>query len=280
SANSTLTGPLSIPVAGYTELCNGGTCVPQAGTTQQLDSLADRVMYRLAYRNFGDHESLVVNHSVAPTAGGGGVRWYEIRSPAGTPTVYQQSTYAPDTRYRWMGSGAMDRVGDLAVGYSLSSATMNPAIAYTGRTPTDPLGTLEAETILINGTGSQLSGLKRWGDYSSMAIDPVDDCTFWYTTEYLTASGTFNWHTRVGTFKFANCSSLPPPTVVAITPLNGPSSGGTQVTISGTAFQPGATATIGGVALSGVGADAVTKLVGTIGSYESRNGTAGDLLHS
>src|SRR2546423_8932830 len=128
-----------------------------------------------------------------------------------------------------MGSAAMDRVGDIAVGYSLSSATMNPAIAYTGRTPTDPLSALEAETILVSGTGSQLSGLKRWGDYSSMAIDPIDDCTFWYTTEYLTASGTFNWHTRVGTFKFANCSSLPPPTVTAITPANGPSSGGTAV---------------------------------------------------
>ena len=274
SANSTLTGPITIPVAGYTELCNGGTCVPQAGTTQQLDSLADRVMYRLAYRNFGDHEALVVNHSVAPTAGGGGVRWYEIRSPGGTPTAYQQSTYAPDTRYRWMGSAAMDRVGDIAVGYSLSSATMNPAIVYTGRTPTDPLGTLMAETILINGTGSQLSGLKRWGDYSSMAIDPVDDCTFWYTTEYLTASGTFNWHTRVGTFKFANCSSLPPPTVVAITPLNGPSSGGTQVTISGTAFQPGATATIGGVALSGVGVTAGTTLIGTTGAHAPSTGNA------
>src|SRR5437899_3878335 len=178
SANSTLTGPTTIPVAGYTELCSGGTCVAQAGTTQQLDSLADRIMYRLAYRNFGDHESLVVNHSVAPTAGGGGVRWYEIRSPA-TPTVYQQSTYAPDTRYRWMGSAAMDRVGDIAVGYSLSSATMNPAIAYSGRTPSDPLNTLQSETVLINGSGSQTSGLRRWGDYSSMAIDPVDDCTFW-----------------------------------------------------------------------------------------------------
>src|SRR5437870_6074367 len=222
SANSTLTGPITIPVAGYTELCNGGTCVPQAGTTQQLDSLADRIMYRLAYRNFGDHEALVVNHSVAPTAGGGGVRWYEIRSPGATPTVYQQSTFAPDTRYRWMGSAAMDRVGDIAVGYSLSSATMNPAIVHTGRTPTDPLGTLMAETILISGTGSQLAALRRWGDYSSLALDPTDDCTVWYTSELAAASGTVILHPHVGTFKFANCSSLPPPTVVAITPLNGP----------------------------------------------------------
>src|SRR5438552_1879821 len=274
SANSMLTGPITIPVAGYTELCNGGTCVPQAGTTQQLDSLADRVMYRLAYRNFGDHEALVVNHSVAPTAGGGGVRWYEIRSPGGSPTVYQQSTFAPDARYRWMGSAAMDRVGDIAVGYSVASATMNPAIAYTGRTPTDPLGTLDAETILISGTGSQLSGLKRWGDYSSMAIDPVDDCTFWYTTEYLTASGTFNWHTRVGTFKFANCTNLPPPTVVAIDPVNGSSAGGTSVIITGMAFQSGATATIGGVALTGVIVTGDTTLTGTTGAHAPSTGNA------
>jgi len=149
TANSTVTGPSAIPVAGFTELCNGGTCVPQAGTNQTLDSLADRLMYRLAYRNFGDHDALLVTHSVAPSAGGGGVRWYEIRSPGGAPTVYQQSSYAPDTRYRWMPSAAMDGIGNVGVGYSLSSATMNPAIAYTGRLVTEPLNTLEAETLLI-----------------------------------------------------------------------------------------------------------------------------------
>src|SRR5712691_2807221 len=272
SANSTLTGPSAVPVAGYTELCNGGICVPQAGTAQQLDSVADRLMYRLAYRNLGDHESLVVNHSVAPTAGGG-IRWYEIRSPGDTPTVFQQSTYAPDTRYRWMGSAAMDKAGDIAVGYSLSSSTMNPAIAYSGRTPTDPLDTLEAETILVSGTGSQLTSLSRWGDYSSMAIDPVDDCTFWYTTEYLTANGTYNWHTRVGTFRFANCTNLPPPTVTSITPLNGPSSGGTLVTITGT-FHAGATAAIGGVALSGVTVTGDAILTGTTGAHAPGAGNA------
>src|SRR5262249_24058890 len=104
-ANSTLTGPTSLPVAAFSEACNGGTCIPQTGTSQQLDSLADRVMYRLAYRNFGDHEALVTNHSV--TSGGvSGVRWYEIRSPGGTPTVFQQSTFQPDSTYRWMGSVA------------------------------------------------------------------------------------------------------------------------------------------------------------------------------
>jgi hypothetical protein len=130
-ANSTFTGPTVIPVAAFSPLCAGGTCVPQAGTTQQLDSLADRLMYRPAYRNFGTHESLVVNHSV--TAGsGGGVRWYEIQNPSGTPTVAQQSTFAPDSNYRWMGSIAMDQAGDMAVGYSVSRSSLHPTIRYTG----------------------------------------------------------------------------------------------------------------------------------------------------
>src|SRR5881392_2306734 len=109
-AASTFSGPTSIPVAGFTAACNGGgTCIPQSGTTNKLDSLADRLMYRLAYRNFGDHESIVVNHSV--TAGSSvGIRWYELRNPNGNPTIYQQGTYAPDAAYRWMGSIAMDHV--------------------------------------------------------------------------------------------------------------------------------------------------------------------------
>jgi hypothetical protein len=211
-ASSTLNGPSSIPVAAFTAACNGGgTCIPQSGTGNKLDSLADRLMYRLAYRNFGDHESLVVNHSV--TAGSSvGIRWYEIRDPGGTPNVYQQSTYAPDSTYRWMGSMAMDHSGDIGVGYSASSSSIKPAIRYTGRVATDPLSTLQAETTLIQGTGAQTGSLHRWGDYSSTAVDPSDDCTFWYTTEYLSANGSFNWRTRLGSFKFPTCSSAPPPT--------------------------------------------------------------------
>src|SRR5882762_5202774 len=120
-ANSTFTGPTVIPVAAFSPLC-GGACVPHPGTTQQLDSLADRLMYRLAYRNFGTRESLVVNHSVV-AGSGGGVRWYEIQNPSGTPTIAQQSTFAPDSSYRWMGSIAMDRVGDMALGYSVSNGS-------------------------------------------------------------------------------------------------------------------------------------------------------------
>jgi uncharacterized membrane protein len=203
--NTTLTGPISIPVASFTAACNGGgTCIPQAGTSQQLDSLADRVMYRLAYRNFGSHESLVVNHSVA--AGGTvGVRWYEIRSPGGTPSIYQQSTYTPDASYRWMGSIAMDSAGDIGLGYSISSSSTHPAIGYTGRQATDPLNTLQPETVVLVGAGSQTGGLSRWGDYSAITVDPVDDCTFWYTNEYIPANGSFNWRTRIVSFKFPNC---------------------------------------------------------------------------
>src|SRR5271165_1767972 len=182
-SNSTFTGPVTIPVATFTPLCNGAPgCVPQPGTTTQLDSLADRLMYRLAYRRFTDHESLVVNHSVA-VSNGGGVRWYEIQSPGSSPVVAQQGTWAPDSNYRWMGSIAMDRIGDIALGYSIASSAVYPSIAFTGRVPSDPAGALEAEAAIVTGSGSQTGILTRWGDYSAMTIDPADDCTFWYTQE-------------------------------------------------------------------------------------------------
>ena len=200
TANSTFTGPTNIPVASFTALCNGGTCVPQPGTTNQLDSLADRLMYRLAYRNFGSHESLVVSHSVT-----GGARWYEIQNPNGTPQVAQQGTFGPDSNTRWMSSIAMDQAGDIGLGYTVSSSTVDPGVRYTGRIPSDAAGTMETETTLVNGTGVQNGTLTRWGDYSAMQIDPTDDCTFWYTQEYMKTTGTFNWNTRIGTFKFSGC---------------------------------------------------------------------------
>ena len=229
SANSTFTGPTSIPVASFSPACSGGgTCIPQAGTSQQLDSLADRLMYRLAYRNFGDHEALVVNHSV--TAGASvGIRWYEIRSPNSTPTVYQQGTYAPDATFRWMGSIAMDKAGNIALGYSASSSSINPGIRYTGRAPGDALGTMQVETIIQPGGGSQLSNLNRWGDYSAMTVDPVDDCTFFYTAEYLKADGTFNWSTKIASFKFPSCNTSPVLTTITVSPATASvATGGTQ----------------------------------------------------
>src|SRR6266568_2539394 len=207
-ANSTFTGPVSIPTAAFTEACNGGTCITQPSTTQRLDSLADRLMYRLAYRNFGDHESLVVNHSVV-AGSGGGVRWYEIQNPSGTPIVAQQSTFAPDSNYRWMGSVAMDQAGDLALGYSVASSTVSPSIRFAGRVPTDPASTLESEVSIVSGSGSQTGSLSRWGDYSAMQVDPVDDCTFWFTEEYMKTTGSFNWNTRIANFKFQGFSGTP-----------------------------------------------------------------------
>jgi uncharacterized repeat protein (TIGR01451 family) len=205
-ANSTFTGPIVIPVAPFTPLCNGSSsCVPQPpGDSTRLDSLADRLMHRLAYRNFGDHESLVVNHSVGVDAGSG-IRWYEVQNPNGTPTVVQQSTFAPDSSFRWMGSIAMDASGDMALGYSVSSDTIFPSISFTGRLAGDPANTMGAETSIIAGTGSQEFGLTRWGDYSAIQVDPVDDCTFWYTTEYMSTSGSFNWNTRIASFRFPSC---------------------------------------------------------------------------
>ena len=209
-ANSTLTNPpTNIPVPSFSPVCSGGTCITQPGTSNTLDSLADRMMFRLAYRNFGDHESLVASHSV--TAGSvGGVRWYELRNPGGTtPTVYQASTFAPDsTTYRWMPSIAMDQSGDIALGYSASTGstpTVKPSVRYTGRASTDTLNTMQTEVNVITGGGVQTGGLSRWGDYSAMTVDPVDDCTFWFTSEYIPSNGSFNWKTRIASFKFAGC---------------------------------------------------------------------------
>jgi hypothetical protein len=168
-----------------------------------LEALSDRLMYRLAYRNFGDHEALVVNHSV-DVSGHAGVRWYELRSPA-KPTLFQQGTYAPDTQSRWMGSVAMDKRGNIAAGFSIGSATTLAGIGYSGRLATDPPGTFgQGEGLIVAGTGAE-SGISRWGDYSAMAIDPVDDCTFWYTTEYIQADGGKVWHTRVAAFALPGC---------------------------------------------------------------------------
>jgi hypothetical protein len=210
SANTTFTGPTNIPVAAFNAACSGGgACIPQPNTNNKLDSLADRLMYRLAYRNRAGTESLVVNHSVTvgnKRTGITSVRWYEIRNPNSAPTVYQQGTLGTsDSIHRWMGSIASDKQGNIALGYSASSGTVKPSIRYTGRLVTDALGTMQTENIIQAGGGSQTGTLHRWGDYSAMTVDPVDDCTFWYTNEYLKANGSFNWSTRIASFKFPGC---------------------------------------------------------------------------
>ena len=209
-SNSTITGPTSIPVAAYTRACSTGTnCIAQPGVTQKLDTFSDRLMFRLAYRNFGDRESLFVNHSVDSGSGIAGLRWYEIRSPNSSPFLFQQSTYAPDSTSRWMGSAAADLNGNMALGYSFGSGSQFPGIRYTGRLVSDPKNTLpQGESVIMNGAGSQTHN--RWGDYSQMTIDPADDCTFWYANEYIPSNGSFNWHTRIASFKFPSCGCAAP----------------------------------------------------------------------
>jgi hypothetical protein len=213
-ANSTFTGPIALATAAFSEACSSllGTCIPQLGGGL-LDSLGDRLMHRLAYRNFADgHQSLVVNHSI--TAGSStGVRWYEIRlDAAGTPSLFQQGTYAPpDGNHRWMGSIAQDQDGNMALGFSVSGSSIKPQIHYTGRLASDPAGQMtQGEGVIINGSGAQSSILHRWGDYSMMAVDPSDDCTFWYTNQYIPVDGSFNWRTRIGTFFFPGCGNETP----------------------------------------------------------------------
>ncbi|MFZ0297350.1 MAG: hypothetical protein WAM13_03275 [Candidatus Sulfotelmatobacter sp.] len=218
-SSSTNSSPTNIPVAAFTEACGEtiaelnyttGACIPQDGTTQMLDSYGDRLMYRLAYRNFGTYQTLVANHTVTigTSSSQTGIRWYELQNTGTGFGLYQQGTYAPDSSYRWMGSIAMDKAGDIALGYSVSNATMSPSIRYTGRLATDPLGTMESEIDILSAasiTTSSRTNTYRWGDYSAMAIDPSDDCTFWYTTQYQT-SGTPVWSTRIASFNFPSCT--------------------------------------------------------------------------
>jgi len=206
--------PISISVADFdSQLCNGDAtvedrnCLPQKDSPDGLDSIPDRLMYRLAYRRFADHESIVANHTVNAAAAGkhAGVRWYELRDPNGAPSVFQQSTYAPDAEHRWMGSIAMDSAGNIALGYSLTSSSRNPAIAYTARLAGDPLGQMTlGEALLFQGLGAQTGTDSRWGDYSSMSVDP-NGCTFWYTQEHQLGTGEFNWGTRIGSFTLPKC---------------------------------------------------------------------------
>ena len=237
-ASSTFSGPTNFSVASFSE--PPFTSVPQLGG-DTLDTLGDRLMTWLQYRNVGGTESLWVSRTVAVSSYTG-IRWMEVRNMSATPSVYQQGTYAPDTKFRWMPSLAVDKMGNMAVGYSVSSSTMYPAIRYAGRLVTDPLNTLgQTETSLIEGTGSQSGGYGRWGDYSSMSVDPSDDCTFWYTTEYyepyLGDPTNYHWQTRIGSFRFPNCGGTPtdnPPTVALTNPANGATVAGT-VNVTATA---------------------------------------------
>jgi len=185
-------------------------CIPQAGTAQEVDAVSEWPMWRLQYRNFGDHETMVGNFTVDVTGSDlAGIRWFELRKTTGPWTIYQESTFSPDSTHRFMGSIAMDGDGNIALGYSVSSPTLNPGMRYATRLATDPLNTLQTEVTLFAGGGSQ-TGSNRWGDYSAMSVDPVDDCTFWYTNEYYPTNSATGWHTRIGTFKIPECGAMPP----------------------------------------------------------------------
>ena len=162
-------------------------------------------MEGLAYRNFGDHESLVVSHSVATAAGAGGVRWYELRlNLQGDPEVYQQSTYAPDAFYRWLASAGMDRKGDIAIGFSFGGDSYHPGQRFAARTGADVAGQLTFhESVLAEGEASQLTSL-RWEDYTNITVDPSDDCTFWFVGNYL-KKGAASSTTRIGSFLVPGC---------------------------------------------------------------------------
>ena len=221
--NSTFTLAATIPTAPYNSvlgLC-GGTraCIPQPNTSIKIDHLGyrQRPLFRLAYRNFGDHESLVTNQSVSagtgPNGEVSGIRWWEIRDPNGTPVIFQEGTYAPgltDGIHRWMGSIAMDGQGNIALGYSASNGSnpaVFPTVSYTGRMAGDPLGQMTlGEGSIVTGTGSITSSLDRWGDYTAMVCDPTDDLTFWYVNEWVPTTSPLGWVLRIGSFKIATAT--------------------------------------------------------------------------
>lgn len=204
--NSTFTTFDTLPAAAFTQPCIfTRACVPELDVPSfdWLDSLGDRLMFRLAYRNFGDHECLVGNYTVLAN-GRTAPRWFEFRNVTNGPVqLFQESTYQPDdTDWRWMSSVAMDRRGNIAMGYSASSPTIHPGIRFTGRLRRDLINTLgRNEVSIIEGGGSQNDTVNRWGDYSDLTVDPVDDRTFWFTSEYYSTTSSFNWRTRIGSFR-------------------------------------------------------------------------------
>jgi len=204
---SRLEGPERIPVAPYHYLCDGQltNCVPQPGVERRLDAQGDKIMARLVYRRIGDQQSIVGVHSVNTAAGGGGVRWYEFRvDGSNTVKLHQQGTYALPG-YRWMASPAIDKRGNIGIGYSFGDAANFAGQRFAARRPGDPLGQLTlGESILVQGEAAQTTTL-RWEDYSQTAIDPSDDCTIWYVGDYLKKDAT-SYSTRIGAFQLPGCT--------------------------------------------------------------------------
>lgn len=206
---SLLLGPEEIPVAPYEYLCDGQltSCVPQPDTERRLDSQGDKIMSRLVYRRLEGRESIVAVHSVATSKGGGGVRWYEFRvNRDGNVRLRQQGTFLADGLFRWMASPAVDRFGNIGIGYSFGGGHHFPGQRFAGRLDRDPLGQMTLqETVLVEGEASQ-TGTLRWEDYTTTAMDPRDDCTVWYVGDYLKA-GAERYSTRIGAFRMSGCES-------------------------------------------------------------------------
>jgi hypothetical protein len=210
-SQSRLAGPDKIAVAPYHYLCNGqlSKCVPQPGTDVRLDAQGDKIMQRLVYRNFGRTQSIVAAHSI-DTRAGGGVRWYEFRldksiGKSGALSLVQQGTYAPGGGFRWMPSIAMDAKGNIAIGYSFGGQSIFPGQRFTARLAADPKGEMTfAESVVAEGQAAQTNTL-RWEDFTTLAIDPTDDCTFWYVGDYL-KTGAENYSTRIAALRLPGCS--------------------------------------------------------------------------
>jgi len=211
-SKTTVTGPQKVPVAPYHFLCDGQltNCVPQPDSLRRLDSQGDKIMARLVYRNVNGHESVVAVHSVNTTAGGGGVRWYELRvNKDRSVSLYQQGTYAPEGFYRWMASPAIDKLGNIGIGYSFGGTPNFAGQRFAGRQPNDPLGKLTLkETVLVEGEGSDgdptRPGAQRWEDYTQTGVDPTDDCTIWYVGDYV-KKGNNTYSTKIGAFRMPGC---------------------------------------------------------------------------
>ncbi|HEX7185595.1 MAG TPA: hypothetical protein VF756_27470 [Thermoanaerobaculia bacterium] len=181
-------------------------CLAQPRPGEKLDALGQFTMFRAQYRNFGTHESIVVNHTVDVTGRSiAGVRWAELRDNGGGWVLHQTGTISPNGDNRWLGSIAMDKQGNIAVGYSVTGKTVAPSIRYVTRNAGDPLGTMGGEVTLHAGVGVQQSSSSRWGDYSAMSVDPADNCTFWFTQEYYGNNGSFDFKTRIGAFRVPGC---------------------------------------------------------------------------
>lgn len=198
--DNALSGPAAIPVAPFSQPC--AACIAQPRGGAALPAHADRLAPRAVYDGF----TLLANHTVTQADGRTGIRWYDIRSPYGAPQVYQQGSYAPDARQRWMGSIGIDKAGDIALGYAVSSAAVASAIAYTGRVRTDPPGRLEQEETIVNGSGVQSTADGLSIPAGALTLDPADACTFWYTQQYIQSSSTAAWQSRIAAFKFRRCN--------------------------------------------------------------------------